>query len=325
MPKRETRTLTPECATVEGTALELFTYYCLYCSHYLLILDTPVERLPRRRTDGAFVLTDPGNMLRKHNMEEAGEKLLRREKGTERQHRYTCKGCGLMVAYQSTPVRSLTSPSSPTSTSASSPNGTGPGPQLYLYLSPGILTRSPDLHLVTPLSGAMGAHLAEGQLPGCIQGGGEERPHETRVGVVVSYASALATPGLKLEVLDLLSTAVLVQLRSTVKPEAVNGIVERVFTELAGASAGSVSVMMEPEKTGAEATGTTAYAPDRVVLIGDAKVTPFAVFLGLARLIAHSSTPAHGPSSSSSSSSPSSAEADRGHGGGAFAAPLAKA
>ncbi|KXS13570.1 hypothetical protein M427DRAFT_58395 [Gonapodya prolifera JEL478] len=77
----------------------LTTYYCV-CGEYVLILDTRLSNVPTRRTDGARVLV---NAKRKYklNVQEAGRPVyLKRENGVEKQYRFCCTRCKLVVAYQ---------------------------------------------------------------------------------------------------------------------------------------------------------------------------------------------------------------------------------
>ena len=96
--KRETKNYTPETADVEGLINDPFPYFCFHCSEWAIILDTALERLPRRKTDCAFVIPNTGKHLLKNNMAEGGCKMLKREKGTERLYRWLCRGCRLVIA-----------------------------------------------------------------------------------------------------------------------------------------------------------------------------------------------------------------------------------
>lgn len=63
---------------------------------------TPLSRVPRRSTDRSHVLM-AGHQLQKHQLRKGEVKTIRRQKGLERQYRWNCSGCGVMVAYQSRP------------------------------------------------------------------------------------------------------------------------------------------------------------------------------------------------------------------------------
>ena len=45
MPKRETKNYTPETAFVEGLIHDPFTFFCVYCSEFAIILDVPLEKV----------------------------------------------------------------------------------------------------------------------------------------------------------------------------------------------------------------------------------------------------------------------------------------
>jgi hypothetical protein len=55
MPKRSTATYTSEDAPQSDEAA-LYVYYCKYSGEHCLITDAALGALPRRRTDGAYVL-----------------------------------------------------------------------------------------------------------------------------------------------------------------------------------------------------------------------------------------------------------------------------
>lgn len=101
MPKRTTHTYTSEDAATDGQDSDLFVYYCKHCGAHVLITDTQLQALPRRRTDDAYVLHRDKH-LAKFNTEEGGKHLLNRGEGkVERQFRMLCGGCQLFVAYRS--------------------------------------------------------------------------------------------------------------------------------------------------------------------------------------------------------------------------------
>eukprot|EP00026_Physarum_polycephalum_P011104 Phypoly_transcript_11303.p1 GENE.Phypoly_transcript_11303~~Phypoly_transcript_11303.p1 ORF type:complete len:347 (+),score=53.93 Phypoly_transcript_11303:121-1161(+) len=80
----------------EDTRLNVF--YCLHCGSFSLILDTALSSLPRRRTDGSYVLEE-AKILRK-NMREGDVKVVKRVNGLERQYRLECPECLLFMAYR---------------------------------------------------------------------------------------------------------------------------------------------------------------------------------------------------------------------------------
>lgn len=105
MPKRSTHTYESE---KDGSALpsvQMHPQYCLSCGACCLVSDTPLDALPRRRSDGAHVL-EPGAVVFKLMAKEAaiGPALVRRgEAGVERQWRLACAKCELPVAYRAEP------------------------------------------------------------------------------------------------------------------------------------------------------------------------------------------------------------------------------
>ena len=104
MPKRATHTFESEKDGLKDADLNVF--YCLCCGESVLILGPGVEltALPRRKTDGAYALERPGTVF-KLNTKEGETKLLRREKGYERQYRFNCWNCDVQVGYRCEPEK----------------------------------------------------------------------------------------------------------------------------------------------------------------------------------------------------------------------------
>ncbi|PKU79457.1 hypothetical protein MA16_Dca000802 [Dendrobium catenatum] len=101
MPKRTTHTYSSEDAAPDGPESDLFVYYCKHCSSHVLITDTQLQKLPKRKTDKANVL-DKMKHLARLNVKEAGKVLLKRGEGKlEKQFRMSCVGCELLVCYRS--------------------------------------------------------------------------------------------------------------------------------------------------------------------------------------------------------------------------------
>ncbi|KAG6421303.1 hypothetical protein SASPL_117853 [Salvia splendens] len=100
MPKRTTHTYSSEDALPEGPDSDLFVYYCKPCGSHVLITDTQLQKMPKRKTDNAYVL-DRKKHLARLNTSEAGKILLKRGEGkVERQYRMNCVGCELFVCYR---------------------------------------------------------------------------------------------------------------------------------------------------------------------------------------------------------------------------------
>ena len=101
MPKRATHTFESEKDGLQDEALNV--YFCMCCGESALILGNAkqsLNSLPRRKTDGAYVL-DKESTVFKLKTNQGEKKLLKREKGYERQHRLVCGSCGVFVAYRS--------------------------------------------------------------------------------------------------------------------------------------------------------------------------------------------------------------------------------
>ncbi|KAF3965318.1 hypothetical protein CMV_010484 [Castanea mollissima] len=101
MPKRTTHTYSSEDAAPDGPDSDLFVYYCKHCASHVLITDTQLQKMPKRKTDKAYVL-DKTKHLARLNINDAGKVLLKRGEGKlEKQFRMNCMGCGLFVCYRS--------------------------------------------------------------------------------------------------------------------------------------------------------------------------------------------------------------------------------
>mmetsp|Transcript_32411 Transcript_32411/g.85056 ORF Transcript_32411/g.85056 Transcript_32411/m.85056 type:complete len:290 (-) Transcript_32411:243-1112(-) len=99
MPKRATHTFESEKDGVQDAALGL--QYCMCCGESVLILgpNVALADLPRRRTDGAIVL-ERETTIYKLNSKARETKVIKREGGYERQHRFGCWNCGVLLGYR---------------------------------------------------------------------------------------------------------------------------------------------------------------------------------------------------------------------------------
>lgn len=79
-----------------------FTFYCSFCGHYAIIVDCDIGKLPKRGSDGSFVLDETKHVF-KRQMNDGQTKVIRRDKGVEKQYRFHCKECDLPLCYRSAP------------------------------------------------------------------------------------------------------------------------------------------------------------------------------------------------------------------------------
>jgi hypothetical protein len=90
----------------------LDSFFCMYCctpAFYLAPLDNVrLAGMPTRSTDGATVVEEAVYLRHLELVPAPAPKLLRREKGMERQFMLCCRGCGLEVAYRPVPLETPT-------------------------------------------------------------------------------------------------------------------------------------------------------------------------------------------------------------------------
>ena len=84
-------------------------YYCAQCGTKALRTSAQLlSAMPARSTDGARVV-DEATALEQLLLDEpllgSPPFLVKREKGTERQYRLTCRSCNFVIAYRSVPQR----------------------------------------------------------------------------------------------------------------------------------------------------------------------------------------------------------------------------
>ncbi|KAG8694072.1 hypothetical protein FRC08_008726 [Ceratobasidium sp. 394] len=97
----------------------LRVYYCL-CGEFILVIDKSLASLPRRKTDGAIIVRcqdTPTAKARvfKLNVNVSPQPVMLERKTEsgylhERQYRFNCTRCDLMIGYQSTPAPTKTGP-----------------------------------------------------------------------------------------------------------------------------------------------------------------------------------------------------------------------
>ena len=101
MTRRAVQTYTS--AESHDHANALHVNHCSACGKLAFISKADVTKQPRRSTDQSYVVRT--GLLAKVAMVEGEKKLIKREKGVEKQFRWSCtgEGCGLTLCYQSTP------------------------------------------------------------------------------------------------------------------------------------------------------------------------------------------------------------------------------
>ncbi|KAI6134963.1 hypothetical protein EV401DRAFT_2249959 [Pisolithus croceorrhizus] len=110
-----------------SAAAALRVYYCI-CGEFILVIEKSLAALPRRRTDGAYIIrcreneTGKAVVFKLNASTSAAPVLVKKSGAYERQYRFSCPRCNLLVGYQSTPL----------------PVKSGP----YLYILKGALTHA---------------------------------------------------------------------------------------------------------------------------------------------------------------------------------------
>ncbi|KAI0682862.1 hypothetical protein BC835DRAFT_807013 [Cytidiella melzeri] len=110
MPKVVSRSAVSSSADAQPTASStaaLRVYYCI-CGEFILVIDKSLSSLPKRPTDGSTVIrcqnSDAGKArVFKLNGILREPVLVERANGHERQYRFHCSRCDLVIGYQATP------------------------------------------------------------------------------------------------------------------------------------------------------------------------------------------------------------------------------
>ncbi|KAH7930751.1 hypothetical protein BV22DRAFT_1028201 [Leucogyrophana mollusca] len=110
MPKVVSRSAVSSSTDAQPTASSaaaLRVYYCI-CGEFILVIEKSLTTLPKRKTDGAIIIRSQDSpvdkaVVFKLNASPSEPVLLERAGGHERQYRFSCPRCNLLVAYQSTP------------------------------------------------------------------------------------------------------------------------------------------------------------------------------------------------------------------------------
>lgn len=98
MPKRTTLTFTSEDAPRQDN-VKLYVYHCKFSGRHAFTIDVDLRKLPRRRTDGAYVVDTDEHTIQLYTTD-GGVKLIKRQNGNvEKQYRFHLGQ--LPVAYKS--------------------------------------------------------------------------------------------------------------------------------------------------------------------------------------------------------------------------------
>ncbi|KAI8835047.1 hypothetical protein HDU81_002365 [Chytriomyces hyalinus] len=106
MPKIVSSSIVSASKDEDDSGSRMNIYYCL-CGEFLLILDVKIDRLPRRQTDGAFILNTKKRTYKLNTVFSKKVVVKRtpeegnpdKKIGFEAQNRHCCPKCGLFVCY----------------------------------------------------------------------------------------------------------------------------------------------------------------------------------------------------------------------------------
>mmetsp|Transcript_37915 Transcript_37915/g.60897 ORF Transcript_37915/g.60897 Transcript_37915/m.60897 type:complete len:230 (+) Transcript_37915:27-716(+) len=77
--------------------------YCKHCGQYSMILDVLLNKLPIRKSDKSRVVNEKKRVCKKNMIAGQAKLIKRKAGGIERQYRFFCKQCGLLLCYRSVP------------------------------------------------------------------------------------------------------------------------------------------------------------------------------------------------------------------------------
>ncbi|TXT13341.1 hypothetical protein VHUM_00708 [Vanrija humicola] len=110
MPRVYTRAVvstSDQAKRTESSRAVLRSYYCL-CGDFLLVIQGKLDRLPRRKTDGAYIVRSQpgpkGQPARKFklNAQQGTCVIVKRSEDKEVRQPFVCSRCRTAVAYQTT-------------------------------------------------------------------------------------------------------------------------------------------------------------------------------------------------------------------------------
>ncbi|KAI0347158.1 hypothetical protein BDW22DRAFT_500928 [Trametopsis cervina] len=110
MPKVVSRSAVSSSTDAQPTASStaaLRVYYCI-CGEFILVIDKTLASLPKRPVDGSTVIRSQDSeagkaRIFKLNATVKEPVLVERQNGHERQYRFHCPRCDLVIGYQATP------------------------------------------------------------------------------------------------------------------------------------------------------------------------------------------------------------------------------
>eukprot|EP00347_Sterkiella_histriomuscorum_P018691 403344543 len=76
------------------------TYYCAVCGQIALVMSHKLEDLKLRRTDDAMIVEVDQHFHKKLLQRQPKFTVLHRENGIEKQFRWKCKECQIVIGYQ---------------------------------------------------------------------------------------------------------------------------------------------------------------------------------------------------------------------------------
>ncbi|CAI5517063.1 unnamed protein product [Closterium sp. Naga37s-1] len=162
-------------------------YRCAACNHFCFKLARPLSALPERRTDGSRVVEAATDLVTMMAVK-GGQKLLKREKGVERQFRYNCELCDACMAYRPVPYEQDSKyiylfPEALTESKPGQPNHSSPAAAVAAAVAAGVAV-SPAVAQLRPVT------VAADGLPSILGLPGMPLP-----AIAEDAAAAAAVPG----------------------------------------------------------------------------------------------------------------------------------
>lgn len=79
---------------------KLYTYYCSLCGANVIVSDTMLESMPRRKTDDSIIILVSKIFFKNYLKRDKLSVVKRETNKYEKQFNFVCQECGVLIAYQ---------------------------------------------------------------------------------------------------------------------------------------------------------------------------------------------------------------------------------